>query len=88
MNYKVRFSPSDNYKIFKSSGAQTLDELKDVQLSGQNNDKYILIYDASIQKWVDVNPDELLLAAATRETTQPGLPEEFLNELEIDAGGF
>jgi hypothetical protein len=63
------------------------------------NDKYVLVYDASIQKYKMVNPDEVLNAAASTETIQPGLQgyaDPFLNTLDndlddridLDAGSF
>ena len=50
-------------------------------------DKYVLMYDANIQRIKFVNPDEVLNAAAETETTQPGLvgfTTSFLNELDIN----
>ena len=50
-------------------------------------DKYVLMYDSTIQKIKFVNPDEVLNAAAATETTQPGLvgfATSFLNELDVD----
>lgn len=112
MTYKVTFLQGDSYsvKLSKPSGykvnqtytleimPQTLDELSDVQISG-SNDKYVLMYDAASGKWKDVNPDEVLNAAASTETTQPGLvgyATAFLDRVDIDlddridldAGGF
>ena len=72
---------------------QNLDELDDVEISEINGaqDKYVLVYNASTQKWQAVNPDTVLSAAAT-EPIQPGLPEDFVTETEqsinIDGGGF
>lgn len=63
--------------------SQNLDELVDVEISG-NNDKYVLMYDASSGKWKDVNPDVVLSAASNTETTQPGLPNDFINTLDVD----
>ena len=50
-------------------------------------DKYVLMYDANIQRIKFVNPDEVLNAAAETETTQPGLvgfTTSFLNKLDIN----
>lgn len=77
---------------------QRLEELTNVEISG-NRDKYVLMYDASTGKWRDVNPDEVLNAAAATETIQPGLvgfATAFLDRLDtdlddridIDAGTF
>lgn len=85
-NYSVKFSQPSNYKADLSYQIelmpQTLDELTDVEISG-NNDKYVLMYDAVSGKWKDSNPDEVLSAAAT-EPNQPGLPADFENQLDID----
>jgi hypothetical protein len=100
MTYKVTFSSGNNYSAklsqpvkYKASVSYTLevmpqylDELTDVEISG-NNDKYVLMYDASTAKWRDVNPDEVLNAAAATETTQPGLvgfATAFLDRVDAD----
>jgi hypothetical protein len=98
-NYSVKTTKPIQYKANLSTKIeimpQNLDELTDVEISG-NNDKYVLMYDASTNKWRDVNPDVVLSAASNTETTQPGLPQEFINTLDVDldnkidldAGGF
>jgi hypothetical protein len=97
MTYKVSVSSGYNYSIKTSVpikpkvtfGAtfeimpQNLDELTDVEISG-NNDKYVLMYDAPTGKWKDRNPDLVLSAASNTETTQPGLPNDFINTLDVD----
>jgi len=60
-----------------------LEELSDVQIGG-TNDKYVLMYDATTGKWKDRNPDEVLSASSNTETSQPGLPGDFVNTLDID----
>ena len=86
-NYSVKLSPSLKYKANVSYGLeimpQNLDELLDVEISG-DNDKYVLMYDAAAGKWRDVNPDQVLSAASNTETTQPGLPNDFINTLDVD----
>lgn len=73
VSYTVEFMP------------QNLDELNDVSVSevSGNQDKYVLVYNASNQKWEAVNPDVILSASAT-EPIQPGLPEDLINNLDID----
>jgi hypothetical protein len=97
MTYKVNFTSGNNYSVkisqplnYKTSLGfnieimpQNLDELDDVEISG-NNDKYVLMYDAASGKWKDVNPDTVLSAASNTEITQPGLPNDFINTLDID----
>lgn len=112
MTYRVTFSPNNNFSVrvtalssYKASLSpvleimpQNLNELEDVEISG-NRDKYVLMYDSSTGKWRDVNPDEVLNAAAATETIQPGLvgfATAFLDRLDtdlddridIDAGTF
>lgn len=108
MTYKVSFSSGNNYsvKLSKPSAykvnqsyivevmAQTLDELTDVEISG-NNDMYVLMYDAASGKWRDRNPDQVLSASVT-DPVQPGIPSDFMNQMDVslddridlDAGGF
>lgn len=85
-NYSVKSTKPKNYKTSLSYNfeimPQNLDELSDVEISG-SNDKYVLMYDASSGKWKDKNPDDVLSAAAT-EPIQPGLPEDFIDTLDVD----
>jgi|LakMenEpi03Aug12_release.lakeMendotaPanAssembly.Ray.scaffolds.fasta_scaffold22419_5 hypothetical protein len=51
------------------------------------NDKYVMVYDSSQQKFKMVNPDEVLNYAAGEETIQPGLvgyASTFLERLDVD----
>jgi hypothetical protein len=85
--YNVKLSNPLSYKATLGYNIeimpQNLNELSDVQISG-SNDKYILMYDSSTGKWKNVNPDEILSAASSTESTQPGLPGDFINTLDID----
>lgn len=101
MTYKVTYTSPYNFSVkspkqgdYKASliskieilMPQNLDELTDVEISG-NNDKYVLMYDASTGVWTDKNPDEVLNAAASTELTQPGLvgyATAFLDRVDID----
>lgn len=61
-------------------------DLIDFDPSNQN-DKYVIVYDSSIQKYKMVNPDEVLNYAAGTETIQPGLvgyASTFLDRMDID----
>jgi hypothetical protein len=71
-NFKTNFS----YTVVEEITPMNLNELSDVQISG-DNDKYVLMYDAVLGKWKDVNPDVVLSAASNTETIQPGLPGDF-----------
>ncbi len=82
----VRLKSKQNVKATVASGvimARTLDELLDVDVSGVS-DKYVIMYDATTQKYTAVNPDEVLSASSTTETIQPGLPNDFVNTLDVD----
>ena len=85
MTYQVRVKSKQNIKATVASGvimARTLDELLDVDLSGVH-DKYLIMYDATTQKYTAVNPDEVL-SAATTEPLSPGLPADFMNQMDVD----
>ena len=62
---------------------QTLDKLPDVNVTGKS-DKYVLMYNNSNEKWIAVNPDDVLSAASDTEITQPGLPTDFVDTLDAD----
>jgi hypothetical protein len=62
--------------------ARTLSELLDVDVSGVS-DKYVIMYDSATGKYTAVNPDEILSASVT-EPTSPGLPDDFVDTLDVD----
>ena len=56
-----------------------------IDYNDQNvRDKYVIMYDASSQKYVAVNPDDVLSAASSTELTSPGLPTDFVDTLDVD----
>ena len=91
-NYSVKYSQPANYKTSISYNIelimpQSLDELTDVELSGNNYDRYVLIYDSASGKWKDMNPDVVLSAATTTpdaNRTTFTLPIDFEDKLAID----
>jgi hypothetical protein len=75
--------PLGNIKVVTKSGiimARKLSDLQDVDIDS-TLDKYVLMFNENTQKYESVNPDEIFSAAALTETTQPGLPEDFLEYL-------
>jgi hypothetical protein len=60
-------------------------KLADLQDFDPSNvqDKYVVMYDANTQRYIMVNPDEVL-TAATIEPIQPGLPNPFVDKLDVD----
>lgn len=96
MNYRVRLNSSvARIRIQPSSGIRVtsipgeliqtiyLSQLEDVDTTNVK-DKYVIMYDAIEQKYKTVNPDEVLSASSNSETTQPGLPTDFIDTLDID----
>lgn len=88
-NYQIKLSKTSTYKalfdytLVEEIMPTNLNELTDVEISG-TNDKYVLMYDAPSGKWKDKNPDEVLSAASTTDLSQPGLPSDFIDVLDVD----
>ena len=82
MTYQIKVKSKQNVKATVAIMARTLQELLDVDVSGVS-DKYVIMYDATTQKYTAVNPDEVLSAAVTEET-QPGLPQIAITNLVTD----
>ena len=84
-NFNVRMSSSQNYKVVAGVYMpKRLKDLSDVELIG-DHDKYVLMYDSTIEKWRNVNPDEVLIAATVEESPEyVGIPSVFENQLSID----
>jgi len=74
--------------VEKTIVADKLSDLNDVSVSDlPNKDQYVLVYDATQQKYKLVNPDVVLNSAASTETNQPGLvgyATAFLDRIDID----
>lgn len=83
--------------------AQTVEDLGNVDTSaldkaGTTTDRYVMVWDASQQKYAFVNPDEVLSVASDDTTVvSPGLPQDFVDEIvdevevsdiDLDAGTF
>jgi hypothetical protein len=90
-DYNVKLSQSPRYKVSTSTiiqiMPQNLNELADVEISGNNYDKYVLMYDSVTGKWKDVNPDNVLSAATVEpdeNRTTYTLPADFENKLDVD----
>lgn len=85
-DYNVKLGKTNFYKATFGYNLQImpryLNELFDVEITG-NPDKYVLMYDSATGKWKNKNPDEVLSASAT-ESLQPGLPNDFINTLDVD----
>lgn len=86
-DFNVRLQGQKKFRVTVKSGGVPMSvssgDLADFDLTNVN-DQYVLMYDASTQKWKAVNPDAVFSAAATTETIQPGLPADFINTLDTD----
>jgi len=87
MTYQIKVKSKQKIKVAGVNMARSLDELLDVDVTGVK-DKYVIMYDAILKKYIAVNPDEVLNAASSTETTQPGLPDQFLENIPFDQGTF
>jgi hypothetical protein len=75
-----------------NSEFQYFNQLLDVDVSGVN-DKYVIMYDAALQKFIPVDPDDVLSASVT---TNAGISTVFIdaldvdldNKIDLDAGSF
>ena len=76
----------NNFKIATiSGGVQVPASFGDLDDFNEQNvrDKSVIMYDAATQKYTTVNVDELLSAAVT-DTSSPGLPSVFIDQLDTD----
>lgn len=88
-NYIVKLSGiSSGYKAVQGEAivAKNFTDLSDVSIAGlsTSNDNYPVVYNASLGKFVIVNPDAVLSAASTTTGPQPGLPDDFIDTLDVD----
>jgi hypothetical protein len=95
MDIEVNFtSPSYTVELDTKSSIEVVANVPSVRIQdlidfdpSSTNDKYVMVYDATSQKYKMVNPDEVLNYAAGTETIQPGLvgyANTFLNRLDVD----
>lgn len=85
-SYSVKVQGLKKFKINVAGGngsvAAKLTELEDFDPSGVM-DSYVIMYDATTQKYKTVNPD-LVLSKAVTEPVSAGLPADFINKLDVD----
>ena len=83
-SYSVKIQAPIKFKVQVTgeagSVAGSLTDLDDFDPSGVQNN-YIVMYNASLQKYVTVDPDTVLSSATT---TNNGLPQDFINKLDVD----
>jgi hypothetical protein len=84
----VKLKTASKLNVSVSSEASSvaggnLSSLDDVDVSGVS-DKFVIMYNATTAKFTAVNPDEVLSAASNTETTSVGLPQNFIDTLDVD----
>lgn len=88
-SFSVKLKAPNQFRIGVSAEASSvagnLTDLNDFNPTGVQ-DGYVLMYDAATQKYVMVNPDDILSAAVT----DGNLPNDFINKLDValDNTGF
>ena len=82
-SFSVKLKAPNQFRIGvsaeESSVAGNLTDLNDFNPTGVQ-DGYVLMYDAATQKYVMVNPDDILSAAVT----DGNLSNDFINKLDVD----
>ena len=82
-SFSVKLKAPNQFRIGVSAEASSvagnLTDLNDFNPTGVQ-DGYVLMYDAATQKYVMVNPDDILSAAVT----DGNLPNDFINKLDVD----
>ena len=83
-SYSVKIQTPIKFKVQVTgeagSVAGSLTDLNDFDSTGVENN-YIVMYNASLQKYVTVDPDTVLSSAVN---TNQGLPQDFINKLDVD----
>jgi hypothetical protein len=88
-DFNIRLQQRQLYKVVNLQGGlqvpARLEDLIDVSIDLTNKrDKYVLMYDVDLNKYKLVNPDDVLSASSNTEVSQPGLPGDFVNTLDVD----
>lgn len=94
-NYIVKLGTQSSYKVVQSEAivAQNFTDLSDVSIQNLSaiNDNYPVVYNASLGKFVIVDPDSVLSAAATTGFSTDfidALDVELDDRIDLDAGSF
>jgi hypothetical protein len=92
-NFNVKRTSGINFKVTREKTMPTnyFQELLDVTVPdiskvdpNPNKNQYVVAYDSTLNKFTLVDPDNVLIAAASTSSVQPGLPQQFINALDID----
>jgi hypothetical protein len=81
MAIQVKLSPTPSIKVRTQIVVpESLSGVDNVDISNVK-DGYVLMYSDELQTYTFVDPDELLIKSTI---TNEGLPEDFLNKLDVD----
>lgn len=85
---KLKSASQQNFNAIQSEAvvANRFVDLTDVNIPSLDatKDNYAVVYDATIGKFKIVDPDVVLSAASTTTGPQPGLPDDFIDTLDVD----
>lgn len=84
-SYNIRVKRTNKVKSTVQTGVALegrFRDLLDVDVTSAS-DKYLIMYDANVQKYIAVNPDDVLISSV-EEPNSPGLPDQFIDKLDID----
>jgi len=79
----IDFASKQTIEIDTSMSSLRFGDLIDVD-EGDRHNQYVMMYNSATRKYEMVNPDKVLSASSSTETTQPGLPSDFKNVLDVD----
>lgn len=81
--FGVSLDSTQDIEVIPNVPATRFEDL--IDFNDQNkNDQYVIMYNATTQKYELVNPDKVLSSAAVTELIQPGLPSDFNDTLDVD----
>lgn len=93
IQYTVKFAPKASFKVTRETtvASNYFQELVDVSVPdiskitpNPQKENYVVAYNSTLNKFVIVDPDTVLSAASTTVSSQPGLPVDFVNTLDVD----
>lgn len=104
-SYSVRVGLRPEFKVARVSDMPSnyFQDLLDVSIPdispttpNPTKENYVVAYNSTLNKFVIIDPDAVLSAAATTTSSQPGLPQPFIdtmgsdldNQIDLDAGTF
>lgn len=107
LQYRVKIGSKPSFHVTRerTMASNYLRELVDTNFgpslnrysgSDPTKENYLVSYNSATNKFVIIDPDAVLVAAASSTSAQPGLPNQFItqmgvdldNEINLDGGSF